>query len=267
MDAQQAPEEAADTELFQQVADELQAAGCYQQALEFHVILLNVPEYATAVLLLNMGICYARQNMHSDAEQSFQQAIQLDESNIEARKELVAMYEQLGEPEEALVYLEEIRTVRMTTRSTTKAAPVPAPLPFHRARPRYLPRRLGPAMDREKQEQLRTAELGEVYIVMRENQQAMRDGDEEATSAWADCAKQLTSDFRAYRDFYPWEYKAHAHRNKTGDEDTKWTNVKTEPEIDDLSVVQERISKGVHFSCRVNGANEAQVSMPSEVPT
>lgn len=160
-----------------------------------------------------MGKCYLNENRNREAEESFQQAITLDQDNIDARVQLAKLYEALNEQEQAFIYVNEIMNLRRLQNSRKKQQKsqditqdndtlMPT---VTRTKSYYKPKRLINVEERQRQEQAASDRLQEQYSVMRLERDAMRAGDEKATLAWMEAAADLIDDFRGFKTFYPWD--------------------------------------------------------------
>ncbi|TAQ84390.1 hypothetical protein B7494_g7286 [Chlorociboria aeruginascens] len=200
-------------ELFLEVGHQLHRAGLHQQALKFYLPLTKVTGYNSASLQVEMGRCYLQERLGKQAEECFQAAIQLDETNIEARMDLAKMYEDLNEEEQAFIFVSEIMSLRRAQNprdlrwprqsqdtEANKQNMVPA-----RSRRSYYPRRLADPLDRAKEESARAQHLQRQYLTIMAERDRMRDGNAVSTRIWMEAAKDLTDDFRGFKTFYPWD--------------------------------------------------------------
>jgi general transcription factor 3C polypeptide 3 (transcription factor C subunit 4) len=165
------------------------------------------------------------------AEEFFIEAIENDNRHIVARVELAKMYEVEEEKEgqeEALLLVTEAmdlearqvanedeaanRKKRQRKRKVASLLPrrkkprrnnqgTPAPP----EKKRYYPRRLIDAEQKRQKELEAAAEVGRKYVEMERLRTRMADGDEGAVSVWMRTAKELTDDFRSFKQFYPWD--------------------------------------------------------------
>jgi len=80
----------------------------------------------------------------------------------------------------------------------------PRPGPPLRMR-RTFARRLGANFDRREFESRMSKRLKDKYNLCQNLKQGLVDGDQEAIQEWMAAAKELTDDFRSFREFYPWD--------------------------------------------------------------
>ncbi|KAK3692386.1 hypothetical protein B0T22DRAFT_495585 [Podospora appendiculata] len=177
-----------------------------------------------ADLLVSQGRCHMALGDKSLAEECFIAAIEDDQDHIEARVQLANMYEGEHEQEgreEAFLLVREALNLEARRKDGTSLKPRRARGPYGPRKPRekkerkerkpgerkskYVPRRLINAEKRAQQELEMLGEASRNYQVMRDLKEQVVAGDEQATAAWTRAAKNLTDDFRSYKQFYPWE--------------------------------------------------------------
>ena len=83
--------------------------------------------------------------------------------------------------------------------------PVKGKMPPHLRVRRTFARRLGGNFDRREFEGQVSKRLRDKYNLCQSLKQGLVEGDEKATKEWMEAAKELTDDFRSFREFYPWE--------------------------------------------------------------
>ncbi|KAL1842140.1 hypothetical protein VTK73DRAFT_3194 [Phialemonium thermophilum] len=188
-----------------------------------------------ADLLVHQGRCYLALEDKVAAEECFIAAIEEDDGNIDARFELAKIYEGEQEKEgreEAFLLVNEALHLEAqqgggedpqqeaSRRAAHRRLPPHLSADLRRKRERlllgqpkrrrrtYRPRRLGGSEERRKYEQERTAALADKYRLCLELKPRLESGDEEdpeAARAWMGAARELIDDFRASKDFYPWD--------------------------------------------------------------
>jgi general transcription factor 3C polypeptide 3 (transcription factor C subunit 4) len=201
-------------DLYHEAADSLYQAGLQEDALIFYRALKAVSSQEDADLYLQMGKCYLNGKRNREAEECFQQAITLDQDNIDARVYLAKLYEELNEQEQAFIYVNEIMNLRRLQKSKRRQQQLLEDItqgndtlmpPLARAKSYYKPKRVINAEERQRQENATAERLQEQYSVMRLERDAMRAGDERSTIAWMEAAADLIDDFRGFKTFYPWD--------------------------------------------------------------
>jgi general transcription factor 3C polypeptide 3 (transcription factor C subunit 4) len=171
-----------------------------------------------ADLLVNLGRCYLVMNDRAAAEECFLAAIEEEDDNIEARFELAKIYEDEQEKEgrqEAFLLINEALDLEAQGQGehaapTGKKRPRKSHDPSHtpatrRKRTSHRPRRLGGSEERKRYEEQRTATLLDKYRQCQQLKSQVAQGDENAMRSWMAAAKELTDDFRASKEFYPWD--------------------------------------------------------------
>lgn len=237
-------------DLFREVADQLSQTSLHKHALTFYEPLKQVPEHATGSLHLEMGKSYLAEELKQQAEESFLTALQVEDSNIEARVRLAKLYEASGEQEQAFIYVNEV--ISMSRKPVEKAprkrprvvdgplAEEPSFMPTRTAMSYYKPRRLVDPVERQKEESIRDEHLQHQYYTLNKRHKLMIEGDPRATAEWMGAAKDLIDDFRSIKSFYPWDkyvrflgYSANSRQHE-----------KT-PLDNDLTSMAERLSKSL----------------------
>lgn len=209
------------SDLYLQVARKFLELDLFQHALTFYQALKRHPSLVTPSLYVEMGKCFHGSRLDFKAEDCFQMAIQIDQVNIDARMGLANLYEQMGEQEQAFIYVNEVMSIKRAQNQTVRLRPGPKPgskrLKFSDLVPKpelpamptgrraYKPLRLADPVEKLKEEVARAEQLQSQYYAMRVELQGMRDGDAKSKSAWMEAARDLTDDFRSFKTFYPWD--------------------------------------------------------------
>jgi general transcription factor 3C polypeptide 3 (transcription factor C subunit 4) len=210
--------------LFLQAGDQLFRSELFDKALSFFEPLTELPEYSDSTLLVKIGRCLLRTQKQAHAEQTFQDAIELDDNNIEARMELAKILEAKNELHKALNLVNEVMLLRRGrykghadddddyddgdedhSREEGKEKVKRAPRPRVPREPKE------PGVEKQVKANKRLMilskgeELINHYQVFRSEQEGMKSGNSVATTAWLEAAKALTDDFRSCKAFYPWD--------------------------------------------------------------
>ncbi|GJC86849.1 transcription factor tau subunit sfc4 [Colletotrichum liriopes] len=224
--------------LIRDIADELFVVQRYSEALDYYELLRHSIYGQDATLLLHLGRCYLTKSDLVAAEDCFLVAIEVDESNIDARIELARIYEKAKEEEEALILVTEAialqgindngdqfgngrgdlggdprrsasgaRTSALANcnkprrKRETKREPANSGI----VRPRYRPKRLVAPDQRMQEERARADELTRRYEVVRNLKKDIQAGDHSLIPTWMAAAGDLVGEFRSFRKFYPWD--------------------------------------------------------------
>ncbi|KAF0315356.1 RNA polymerase III transcription factor tfiiic [Colletotrichum asianum] len=218
--------------LIRDIADELYMVPRISEALDYYELLRHSIYGQDATLLLQLGRCYLARSDLAAAEDCFLVAIQVDETNIDARIELARIYEKAKEEEEALILLSEAAALDRINdgenqledvsgdlnRSRGRASALsdaikPRRKRDQRRRPtnngvvraRYRPRKLVAPDQRLQEERARADELTRRYEVVRNLKRDIQAGDHSLIPQWMAAAGELVGDFRSFRKFYPWD--------------------------------------------------------------
>jgi general transcription factor 3C polypeptide 3 (transcription factor C subunit 4) len=173
-----------------------------------------------AEAMIEQGKCYLRISDDSSAEECFIAAIGVDEDSLEARYELASLYERTQQKEQAFVLVNEVLNLKAARNGdgggdngddaefymvTSSGKLLRRPRRRRRmARGATRVRWLGGMAVRREVEMQLAEQLQDKYAVCRELKDGIARGDEDAMEQWMDAAKELTDDFRAAKEFYPW---------------------------------------------------------------
>ncbi|OLN81800.1 Transcription factor tau subunit sfc4 [Colletotrichum chlorophyti] len=215
--------------LIRDIADELFYMQRFPEALDYYELLRHSMYGQDATLLLHLGHCYLAKSDLVAAEDCFLVAIQVDESNIDARVELARLYEKAREDEEALILVSEAIALQgihggdqfgdgrgdlggsRTSISANGTKPRRKREYKRRepnngiVRPRYRPKRLVAPDQRMQEERARADELTRRYEVVRNLKKDIQAGDHSLIPTWMAAAGELVGEFRSFRKFYPWD--------------------------------------------------------------
>ncbi|KAE9574619.1 hypothetical protein CGMCC3_g9417 [Colletotrichum fructicola] len=164
--------------LIRDIADELYMVPRISEALDYYELLRHSIYGQDATLLLQLGRCYLARSDLAAAEDCFLVAIQVDETNIDARIELARIYEKAKEEEEALILLSEAAALDRINDGGNQL---------------------------EDEERARADELTRRYEVVRNLKRDIQAGDHSLIPQWMAAAGELVGDFRSFRKFYPWD--------------------------------------------------------------
>jgi len=231
--------------LCRQVADALLEFGLHGTALRFYKPLEEIPEENSASLHIQMGKCFQNQKLEDEAEQSFQEAIRLDDSDTDARELLAKLYDGRGEEKPAFDLINQVIERKRLQQPETEIPTVqgkrgrkanqtkdPSKSCF---RVPTQPRNKPPGISA----QLTTQHLEAQYYAFKTKLEGMRNDDAEATKTWMEAAQKLTNDFRNVTSFYP---LSNRYLKFTGYGAGERIAAQT-PLNSDLSVMADRLSK------------------------
>lgn len=250
-------------DLFREAADALSEEGHHHEALRFYEPLQQVRDYTDTSFFIAMASCYRAIGLVAEAEDCYQTIIEHDEGNVEARVHLAKMFEELGMPEQAFIYVNEVielgrQAMEPTRKDGSAKAAIPAEVDS--AMPTMLARAISrpgtrkstvslDAVERDILERNRDDNVRMLLIQLLGLQEQMLAGDEESTTHWLHAARGLIMDFRSNKLFFPWDkyikfygYSKEARR--------KALKAKTSEAIDEMEAMAGRLqgSLGQHLS-------------------
>jgi general transcription factor 3C polypeptide 3 (transcription factor C subunit 4) len=260
-------------DLYRAATTALVDAKAYDDAMIFLRAIEEHVELRDQLLWLNLGKCYRGMKLHREAEESFLNVIHVEDDNVDALRQLADLYEEIGEQDQALFYVNQVITVNRSRASHRRRRPradgdkgeslMPTEVG---KRSYYRPKRL--AVDPEERyraERLREEYLRTQFDLIKEHQQGMEAGIIESVTTWMKAAHDLIADFRGCKKLYPWEkfvqflgYKS-AAKQRAQEE-----NPDTDPE---LQAMADRLSQSeMHFiHVIVFIANQAQLQIWGQV--
>lgn len=244
-------------DLFWDVASCLFDAGLLQDAISFYTALQDRIEQDSVNILLQLGKCYVGIGDDTQAEERFQQAILMDDSNVEVRMQLAKLCERNNDQEQAFIYVNQVMDIQK------RNAPLPI-LPKRRGRPpkegskprvRAIaskdslskgpkgPKRAVDDGVRRQCEEQKSEHLKHQYEILRAEHSGMQTGQESSILAWMNAAKDLTDDFRSFRTFYPWD----KYLRFMGFSSRQLPLTGAEPLDNDLATMAERLSSRKYY--------------------
>lgn len=204
-------------DLYREAADAIKDAGLFAQALRFYKPLQLTEDYADVGFFLAMGDSAFACADYDLAESSYLMVVENDPSNLQSRVNLAKLYEEIGEREQALNYVNQAvllgreaagghsRRRRKDRRIAQLASEFRGEI--HGSSRNIVPRQLANIQARREaipeNEAERPQHVQYLYSKMIELRSNMRTGDVDATEDWLDIADALLHDFRSNRAFYP----------------------------------------------------------------
>ena len=241
-------------DLFREAADALSEEGLYHEALRFYEPLQQVKDYTDPTFFTAMAKCYRAVGLVTEAEDCYQTIIEYDEENVDARVQLAKMFEELGMPEQAFTYVNEVMLLgrqHMEHSKKGRTATGPAVADHDASMPTMLARRTSRPGARKPTTTLNIAQKADLerarddnvrilHLRFLELRRAMRAGDEESTIQWLDATRSLILDFRSNKLFFPWDkcirflgYSKEARR--------KALKPRTSEAVDEMEAMAERL--------------------------
>ncbi|KAI9873850.1 MAG: transcription factor TFIIIC subunit tfc4 [Pleopsidium flavum] len=207
-------------DLFREAADALREEGLYHEALRFYEPLQQVKDYTDTSFFIAMAMCYRAIGLVTEAEDCYQTIIEHDEGNVEARVHLAKMFEELGMPEQAFTYVNEVillgRQDMEPTKKDRRVAAAAAAAADDSVMPTMLAHRISrsggrrptnslSAVEKDALERTHDNSIRMLHLRLLGLQEQMLAGNEESTAQWLDAARDLILDFRSIKLFFPWD--------------------------------------------------------------
>jgi len=240
-----------------------------------------VKDYTDTSFFTAMAKCYRAIGLVAEAEDCYQTIIEHDEKNVEARVHLAKMFEELGMPEQAFTYVNEVILLGRQDMEPTKkdsyvvaaaVADVDSVMPTMLARRISRPGARKPTTsinvaEKEALERTRDNNIRMLHLRLLGLQGQMLAGDEESTAQWLDAARSLILDFRSNKLFFPWDkyvkfygYSKEARR--------KALKPKTSEAIDEMEAMAGRLQGSLDSRLgdrtQIEDPNEGYTGEPGE---
>ena len=203
-------------DLFREAADALRINGYHHESLSYYEPLQHVQGYTDASYFTDIAICYKAVGMKAEAKECYQAIIDYDDGNVEARLRLAQMYEELGMPQRAGAYVENVLSVTSqdlkrsekskykqigATSARGSSFSISTMLTPCSLRQTTRPR----AVEKERRERAHTENAFMLHLRVQQLIEAVRKGDVESKTQWMAAAKNLIQDFRLNKAFYPYD--------------------------------------------------------------
>lgn len=259
--------------LFRAAADAMFEKKRYETAMVFYRALKPHGVDVDCEMLTAMGRCLAMLGDDIGASAYYEEALELDRTDIDCRMELAKIYERQDLSAKAYALVSEVMNIHKNNRDDNaprrrryikkalmkdKAVQSFLRPDFNSAAPNTRRRGKGrkergpkiPGAPKTRRSRKGDADyeaiifearaLQHQYKITTENFSGMRQGDMDCTRAWVGAATTLTNDFRMFRDFYPWE----SYRKFLGYSADTLVQVQT-PLDREIESMAERLAKGV----------------------
>lgn len=228
----------------------------FEQALRYYEPLRFTEEYADIGFFLAIGDCAFACGRNQEAASYYMTVVENDSSNLQARVNLAKLYEELGDKERALYFVnqavllgrEEAGGRRRKGKRDRRIANLAREF---QGTNEQLIRNVAPRVsnvlaqrDVSAPETDRPAHAQYLYSKMNELRPAMRAGDENATEDWLDIADALLRDFRSNRAFYPLQ-KNMAFLGYTRDTQKKGGKKKEDNVMDEMQEMAGRLQESL----------------------
>lgn len=205
-----------------------------------------------------MAKCYRAVGLVTEAEDCYQTIIEHDEENVDARVQLAKMFEELGMPEQAFTYVNEVMLLGRQHMDPSKKARTTAgeaeaetgsDMSTMLARRTSRPGARKPATslnitEKADRERSRDDDVRMLHLRFLELREAMLAGDEGSTIQWLDATRGLILDFRSNKLFFPWDryIKFHGYSKEAR---RKALKPRTSEAIDEMEAMAERLQNSL----------------------
>lgn len=196
-------------DLYREAANALRGRNYYHEALHYYEPLQQVSEYIDATYFLEMAACYRAIGLRAEAAECYQNLLELDGKNVQARKELAELKRESGLAHEALpddemVPVKEHKKMRRSgDKSSTKPTRATSPTSFTLLAPRPV---LPPAKQLAiEKEQTREDDVHGLFQRRNNLTEENEKVNESSKAEWMAVSRMLIKSFRANKVFYPLE--------------------------------------------------------------
>ncbi|GAA6000915.1 hypothetical protein JCM10207_004717 [Rhodosporidiobolus poonsookiae] len=188
-------------ELFGAIGEAFYDRGMYEQALDVYQLIAENEETNGPTVWTKIAQCHEATGGWDDARECYENVIDEEPGNVEAKLALAKILEQLNEPARALQLIKEVITARENQDETDSQQ-------GGRRRP-WISKEQRAAMrvNRENDERARHAEFASAFERLKELDAAVDAGDEEASNQWLEIATTLVDSFRSTKALYPADFK------------------------------------------------------------
>ncbi|BGP22119.1 transcription factor TFIIIC subunit tfc4 [Rhodotorula toruloides] len=185
-------------ELFGAIGEAYYERKMYNEAIDVYTLMVEHPETNGPAVWLKVGQCHQAMGNFEDARDCFENIVEEEPRNAEAKLALAKCLEQLGDPSRALTLIKEVIASReeRAESSTTEGA---RKRRVHRTKEE----RAAQQSDREAVERERHAEFTIAFLRLQELEKAVEAGDEVAMNQWLEVATGLVDSFRSTQQLFP----------------------------------------------------------------
>lgn len=193
-------------DLYREAANALRGRNYYHEALHYYEPLQQVREYTDASYFMEMAACYRAIGLRAEAVECYQNLLELDGKNVQARKYLAELNRESGLahqvlPDDELVPVKEQKKRRRSgDKSSTKLTRAMSPTSFTLLAPRPV---LPPAKQLAiEKEQTREDDVHALFQRRNNLTDETGKGNESSKAEWMAVSRMLIKSFRANKVFY-----------------------------------------------------------------
>ncbi|BGP05258.1 transcription factor TFIIIC subunit tfc4 [Rhodotorula toruloides] len=185
-------------ELFGAIGEAYYERKMYNEAIDVYMLMAENEETNGPAVWLKVGQCRQAMGDFEEARDCFENIVEEEPGNAEAKLALAKCLEQLGDPSRALTLIKEVIASRgeRADSSTTEGA---RKRRVHRTKEE----RAAQKSDREAIERERNAEFTMAFLRLQELEGAIEAGDDEAMNQWLEIATGLVDSFRSTKQLFP----------------------------------------------------------------
>ncbi|POY73527.1 hypothetical protein BMF94_3464 [Rhodotorula taiwanensis] len=191
-------------ELFGAIGEAFFERKMYDSALEVYHAIAESEETNGPTVWSKIGQIHQAQGDYEDAKECFENVVEEEPDNMEAKLALAKCLEQLGDPSRALLYIKEVIERRQAREDATSEG-----ADGKRRNRRYTTKeeRAAARTTQENAERERHAEFILAFSKLQDLDTAVAAGEEEAISRYLEIATGLIDSFRSTRQLFPGDFR------------------------------------------------------------
>ncbi|GAA6062994.1 hypothetical protein JCM10212_004976 [Sporobolomyces blumeae] len=190
-------------ELFDAIGDAYVQKGMPDKALEMFTVIAECDETNGPNVWFKIGQCHAATGDYQDARECFENVLEEEPSNLEAKVALARVYESLGEPERALTLIKQV--MQMRRRMDLEEGGGDARQ--RRRSTRTTDDRRSAHQDTLALEEERNFEASAAFRRLAQLDPLVEQGDDDATFQWLEIATRMVDSFRSTRQLFPSDFR------------------------------------------------------------
>ncbi|KWU45778.1 TPR-like protein [Rhodotorula sp. JG-1b] len=246
-------------ELFGAIGEAFYERKMYDSALDVYQLMAENEETNGPAVWSKIGMCHQATGDLESTKECYENVVEEEPNNMEAKLVLAKLLEQLGDPSRALQYIKEVIARRQAQSEDGEDGD------SRRKKSRYTSReeRAAARTTRENAERERHAEFVLAFSRLQDLDEAVNSGDDDAIARWLEIASVLVDSFRSTRQLFPGDYRRKftgVVRNFQGRRGRKTQEQQFDAEADQMAnrlertmisdennEVEEHTFRGLHF--------------------
>ncbi|GAA5873300.1 hypothetical protein JCM3774_005935 [Rhodotorula dairenensis] len=187
-------------ELFGAIGEAFYDRKMYDSALDVYQLMAENEETNGPAVWSKIGLCHQATGDLESAKECYENVVEEEPGNMEAKLTLAKILEQLGDPSRALDYIKEVIARRQAQSEAGSEAGE-----ARRRKGRYVTKeeRAAARTTRENAERERHAEFVLAFSRLQDLDEAVNSGDDDAITRWLEIASVLVDSFRSTRQLFP----------------------------------------------------------------